>query len=87
MLSSASDSFPLKRGSKGTRVTALQQALSKTTPSILIDGQFGPQTAAALKNAGFPEIVDETLFDKITGASIKYSSGSFQSLITGIESL
>ena len=51
MLSSASDSFPMKRGSKGTRVTALQQALSKTTPSILIDGQFGPQTAAALKNA------------------------------------
>jgi uncharacterized protein with beta-barrel porin domain len=69
MLSSASDSFPLKRGSKGTRVTALQQALSKTTPSILIDGQFGPQTAAALKNAGYPEIVDEALFDKITGAS------------------
>ena len=69
MLSSASDSFPLKRGSKGTRVTALQQALSKTTPSILIDGQFGPQTAAALKNAGFPEIIDEALFNKITGAS------------------
>ena len=69
MLSSASDSFPLKRGSKGTRVTALQQALSKTTPSILIDGQFGPQTATALKNAGFPEIVDETLFNKITGPS------------------
>jgi len=69
MLSSASDSFPLKRGSKGTWVTALQQALSKTTPSILIDGQFGPQTAAALKNAGYPEIVDETLFNKITGAS------------------
>ena len=69
MLSSASDSFPLKRGSKGTRVTVLQQVLSKTTPSILIDGQFGPQTAAALKNAGFPEIIDETLFNKITGAS------------------
>jgi hypothetical protein len=69
MLNSASDSFPLKRGSKGTRVTALQQALSKTTPSILIDGQFGPQTAAALKNAGFPEMVDETIFNKITGGS------------------
>ena len=69
MLSSASDSFPLKRGSKGTRVTALQQALSKTTPSILIDGQFGPQTAEALKNAGFPELVDETLFNKITGVT------------------
>jgi hypothetical protein len=69
MLSSASDSFPLKRGSKGTRVNVLQQVLSKTSPSILIDGQFGPQTATALKNAGYPEIVDETLFNKITGAS------------------
>jgi len=69
VVSSASDSFPLKRGSKGTRVTTLQQALSKTTPSILIDGQFGPQTAGALKNAGYPEIIDEALFNKITGAS------------------
>jgi hypothetical protein len=66
ILSSASDSFPLKRGSRGTRVTMLQQALSKTTPSIMIDGQFGPQTAGALKTAGYPEIVDETLFNKIT---------------------
>jgi lysozyme family protein len=68
VLSSASDSFPLKRGSRGTRVTMLQQALAKTTPSIMIDGQFGPQTAGALKTAGYPEIVDETLFNKITGS-------------------
>ena len=66
ILSSASDSFPLKRGSRGTRVIMLQQALAKTTPSIMIDGQFGPQTAGALKTAGYPEIVDETLFNKIT---------------------
>ena len=69
VLSSASDSFPLKRGSRGTRVTMLQQALAKTTPSIMIDGQFGPQTAGALKTAGYPEIVDETLFNKITGSA------------------
>jgi hypothetical protein len=69
VLSSASDSFPLKRGSRGTRVTMLQQALAKTTPSIMIDGQFGPQTAGALKTAGYPEIVDETLFNKITGST------------------
>jgi|GEM_PF-1229384 hypothetical protein len=68
-LSSASDSFPLKRGSRGTRVTMLQHALAKTTPSIMIDGQFGPQTAGALKTAGYPEIVDETLFNKITGST------------------
>jgi hypothetical protein len=65
---SGGDSFPLKRGSKGTRVLMLQQSLSKTSPSILIDGIFGPQTAGALKGAGYPEIVDEALFARITGS-------------------
>lgn len=68
-LTSASDNFPLKRGSRGTRVTILQQALSKTSPGIMIDGQFGPQTAGALKTAGYPQIVDEALFNKITAGS------------------
>ena len=65
-LISGGDSFPLKRGSKGQRVATLQQALSRTTPSIAIDGQFGPQTASALKSAGYPAIVDEPLFNEIT---------------------
>jgi peptidoglycan hydrolase-like protein with peptidoglycan-binding domain len=69
LISSASDSFPLKRGSRGTRVTQLQQALARTTPGLVIDGQFGIQTASALKAAGFSETVDETLFNKITGSS------------------
>lgn len=69
VLSSANDNFPLKRGSRGTRVTMLQQTLSKTTPSILIDGIFGSQTVGALKTSGYPEIVDETLFNKITGTN------------------
>lgn len=68
MLSLASDSFPLKRGSRGSRVTMLQQALAKSSPGISIDGHFGPQTATALKTAGYPEIVDESLFSKITGS-------------------
>lgn len=66
--SSGKENFPLKRGSRGARVTMLQQALAKTTPSIMIDGQFGPQTAGALKTAGYPEVVDQALFNKITGA-------------------
>ncbi|MFZ6012723.1 MAG: peptidoglycan-binding domain-containing protein [Bacteroidota bacterium] len=65
--STRNDNFPLKRGSRGGRVTQLQQALAKTNPSIAIDGQFGPQTAGALKAAGYPEVVDQTLFNKITG--------------------
>jgi peptidoglycan hydrolase-like protein with peptidoglycan-binding domain len=68
LVSSGTDSFPLKKGSRGSRVTMLQQALSKTTPSILIDGIFGSQTAGALKAAGYPEVVDETLFNKIIGS-------------------
>jgi hypothetical protein len=47
----------------------LQRALAKTTPGMSIDGQFGPQTASALKSAGYPETVDEALFAKITGIS------------------
>jgi hypothetical protein len=66
--STRNDNFPLKRGSRGNRVTILQQALAKTSPSIAIDGQFGPQTAGALKAAGYSEIVDQALFNKITGA-------------------
>lgn len=67
LISSASDSFPLKRGSRGTRVTQLQQALARTSPGLVIDGQFGTQTASALKASGFSETVDETLFNRITG--------------------
>ncbi len=68
-VSPASDNFPLKRGSRGSRVTLLQQALRKTNSSIAIDGQFGPQTAAALRSAGYPDVVDEAQFNKITGNS------------------
>ena len=68
-LSTATDSFPLKRGSRGSRVTKLQQALAKTSPGIAIDGQFGSQTASALKSAGYSEIVDEALFNKITSST------------------
>jgi len=66
---SASDRFPLRRGSRGTRVSLLQQALSKTSPAIAVDGQFGPQTASALKSAGYPEVIDEALFNKITSSA------------------
>ncbi len=68
---SVSDDFPLKRGSKGTHVRMLQQALSTTSPSILVDGIFGPQTAGVLKAAGYPEIVDEAVFARITGGNLQ----------------
>jgi hypothetical protein len=70
------DSFPLKRGSRGTRVTALQQGLARIIGTAAmnanggIDGQFGPGTANALKLAGYGEIVDEQTFNKITGGAV-----------------
>ena len=49
---SSSDSFPLKKGSKGYNVTRLQTALKKLNASALprygVDGDFGSETEAAL---------------------------------------
>lgn len=69
------DGFPLKQGSKGDKVTALQQALSNILgPAAMkmyggVDGQFGPGTMKALKQAGYPAVIDESAFNKITGAT------------------
>ncbi|HEY9048283.1 MAG TPA: peptidoglycan-binding protein [Ohtaekwangia sp.] len=67
--SSGSDSFPLKKGSRGTRVTQLQQALIKKGASIKVDGKFGAATASALKAAGYSDSIDATGFSQIIGQS------------------
>lgn len=73
--SSSTNTFPLKRGSRGARVTQLQQALAKIIGTSAmnanggIDGQFGPGTANALMMAGYPEAIDEMTFNRITGNS------------------
>lgn len=73
--SSSTNAFPLKRGSRGARVTQLQQALAKIIGTAAmnanggIDGQFGPGTANALKMSGYPEIIDEATFNKLMGKS------------------
>jgi hypothetical protein len=65
------DSFPLKHGSRGTRVTQLQQALAKVIGANAmnanggIDGQFGQGTSNALRIAGYPITIDEATFNKI----------------------
>jgi len=62
------DEFPLKKGSRGTRVTQLQQALIKKGATTLkADGKFGTATASALKTAGYSDTVDEIIFNTITG--------------------
>lgn len=46
--------FPLKQGSKGTYVAAIQAALNKKYfTNLVIDGIFGPKTYRALSVNGF----------------------------------
>jgi peptidoglycan hydrolase-like protein with peptidoglycan-binding domain len=60
------DDFPLKKGSKGTRVVHLQQALIKKGASIKADGIFGAATLSALKAQGYSNTIDEAAFTKLT---------------------
>jgi hypothetical protein len=74
----ASNDFPLKKGSKGAKVKALQKALiAKYGKSILpkygADGGFGNETIAALKKAGFPSEVDESTFNVIAQGEVSGS--------------
>lgn len=71
---SRNDDFPLKKGSKGTKVKALQDALiakygSGILPRYGADGDFGSETVAALKKSNFPEVIDESTFNVIAQSS------------------
>ncbi len=77
----STDEFPLKKGSKGNNVRLLQEALiAKYGKSILpkygSDGDFGTETANALKKAGLPATITESTFNvvapatKVDGASL-----------------
>lgn len=60
--------FPLHKGSKGEKVRQLQEALmAKYGKSILpkygSDGDFGSETAMALKKAGLPTSIDASTFN------------------------
>jgi len=66
--------FPLKKGSRGANVKALQQALmSKYGSSILpkygADSDFGDEVAAALQKEGLPPTIDASTFNTITGGT------------------
>jgi peptidoglycan hydrolase-like protein with peptidoglycan-binding domain len=65
--------FPIKKGSKGNNVRLLQEALiAKYGKSILpkygADGDFGTETANALKKAGLPATINESTFNVLTQA-------------------
>ena len=64
------DKFPLKRGSKGINVSALQQWLLKIDKTLLpkfgADGDFGAETEAAVQKVLGKKTVDSNAdFDKL----------------------
>lgn len=67
------EDFPLKKGSKGSKVKKMQQALiSKYGSSILpkygADGDFGSETVKALKKEGLPAAINESAYNVIVGS-------------------
>lgn len=71
---SRNDSFPLKKGSKGSNVKALQEVLiAKAGKDALgksgADGDFGSKTEEALKKIGLPVSIDETTFNVLVKGS------------------
>jgi hypothetical protein len=78
--SSSGDDFPLRKGSKGENVRLLQEALirkygSKTLPKHGADGDFGTETANALKKLKMPATISETFFNVLTQGSDSTAGG------------
>jgi hypothetical protein len=79
----ASSGFPLKKGSKGTLVKTLQQALiakygASVLPKYGADGDFGSETISALAKAGLPATIDEsTYYVVIQGSSSVTDKSAF----------
>ena len=64
----ANDDFPLKKGSRGSRVKAFQNSLiakhgKELLPRYGADGSFGNEMIAALKKLNLPESIDESTYN------------------------
>ncbi len=62
------DEFPLKRGSKGEKVRALQEVLiakygKQILPRYGADGDFGVEMSAALKKLKFPATIEQSTYN------------------------
>lgn len=73
--------FPLKKGSKGNNVKLLQEALmvkygGSVLPKYGADGDFGSETANALKKAGLPATINESTFNVL----VKSTKADFTTL-------
>ena len=74
------DSFPLSKDSGGENVRTLQKMLVElggddTLPQYGVDGKFGDETANALSELGYSEIVTEEVMDDII-ADVQESSNN-----------
>lgn len=79
--SNVGSDFPLKKGSKGDKVKALQEAIiqkyGKTyLPKYGADGDFGSETVNALKKLKLPSSIDQTTFYVLTQGSGSSSTTS-----------
>jgi hypothetical protein len=68
--SNTASDFPLKKGSRGPKVKALQKALiarygKSIMPRYGADGDLGNETLAALKKAGLPSEIDESTYNVV----------------------
>lgn len=71
---SIGDGFPLKRGSRGSRVVTLQNALirkygSGILPKYGADGIFGSEVESALSKSGLPTQVNESTYQSLVASS------------------
>ena len=78
---SGNSGFPLKKGSRGGKVKALQQALiSRYGASILprygADGDFGNEVKAALAKEGLPSVIDESTYNALVGGASSSDNNS-----------
>lgn len=77
----SNDNFPLKKGSRGPNVRALQQALiakygAKILPVYGADGDFGTETQNALISVGLPTVIGAAEFAAMNAATPAASSPS-----------
>ena len=78
---SSSGGFPIRKGSRGSLVTSLQNALIKKygagiLPKYGADGHFGSEMQNALSSKGLPTRIDSDLFTKIILSVGSSSTGS-----------
>ncbi len=76
------DEFPLKRGSKGEKVRALQEVLiakygKQILPRYGADGDFGTEMSAALKKLKFPATIEQSTYNVLMqGQKVNSENGN-----------